>query len=249
MDRFNGKTALVTGGGTRGIGRATAARLASEGAHVFIMGRRVSELDDAAKEIGPRVTAIAGDITRSADLDRVYAAIRERGRGLDVLFANAGFASFATIETMTEADLDAVFDVNVKGTVSTVQKALPLLNEHASIIVNASSATARGTAAFGAYAASKAALRSFTRTWANELSSRSIRVNSVSPGPTDTTGIAELVGADNAAGLQAQQAAGLPIGRTARPDEIAAVVAFLASSDSSFMLGADVPVDGGEGQI
>lgn len=249
MDRFEGKTALVTGGGTRGIGRATAERLASEGADVFIMGRRVSELEDAAKEIGSRVTAIAGDITRPADLDRVYAAIRDRGRGLDVLFANAGFASFATIETMTAADLDAVFDVNVKGTVSTVQKAIPLLNKHASIIINASSATARGTAAFGAYAASKAALRSFTRTWANELSSRSIRVNAVSPGPTDTAGIVELVGPENAEGLHAQQAAGLPIGRTARPEEIAAVVAFLASSDSSFMLGADVQVDGGEVQI
>jgi NAD(P)-dependent dehydrogenase (short-subunit alcohol dehydrogenase family) len=247
--RFEGKTAVVTGGGTRGIGRATAARLAAEGAHVFITGRRTSELDDAVRAIGSNVTAVSGDVTKPEDLDRLYKAVSTRGRGLDVLFANAGAASFATIETITEHDLDAIFGVNVKGTVFTVQKAIPLLNEHASVIINASTAANRGTAGFGAYAASKAALRSFTRTWANELKHRGIRVNAISAGPTNTSGIVELVGTENADAFQANQAASLPIGRTASPDEIAAAVAFLASPDSSFMLGANVYVDGGEVQV
>ncbi len=249
MKRFEGKTALITGGGTNGIGRATAARLVGEGAHVFITGRRERELTDAAAALGPDVTAVPGDITEPADLDRVYATIAARGQGLDVLFANAGVASFATIDETTREHLDEVFGINVFGTVLTVQKAIPLLNDHASVIVNASTAAERGAATMGAYAASKAALRSFTRTWANELKDRGIRVNAISPGPTDTQGVAELVGPENVAAYNESLASILPIGRTAHFDEMAAVVAFLASADSSFMLGANVTVDGGVNQI
>ncbi|MFI5931747.1 SDR family oxidoreductase [Actinoplanes sp. NPDC051494] len=249
MNRLQGKVAVVTGGGTRGIGRATAARLVAEGAYVFITGRRKAELDEAVETIGAGVTAIPGDITDPADLDRLYDAVRERGQGLDVLFANAATASFATIDQITEEDFDRVFDVNVKGTLRTVQKALPLLNDGAAVILNASTAADHGAPAFGAYAASKAAVRSFARTWAKELSGRGIRVNAISPGPIDTTGIDELVGAENAAGFKASQGAALAIGRMGRPDEVAAAVAFLASADSSFMLGANMYVDGGENQL
>lgn len=249
MLRLEGKTAVVTGGGTRGIGRATAARLAAEGAHVFITGRRTAELDEAVAAIGGNVTAVPGDITDPADLDRLYAVVAARGQGLDVLFANAATASFATIETITAEDFDTVFGVNVKGTVFTVQKALPLLNKGASVIINASTAADRGTAGFGAYAASKAALRTFTRSWANELKDRGIRVNAISPGPTDTSGMTELVGEENSAAFKANEAARIAIGRLGHVDEVAAAVAFLASPDSSFMLGANVYVDGGENQI
>jgi NAD(P)-dependent dehydrogenase (short-subunit alcohol dehydrogenase family) len=249
MLRLEGKTAVVTGGGTRGIGRATAARLAAEGAHVFLAGRRKAELDEAVEVIGQNATAVPADITNADDLDRLYDAVAARGRGLDVLFANAATASFATIETITEQDLDQIFGVNVKGTVLTVQKALPVLNEGASVIINASTAADRGPAAFGAYAASKAALRTFARVWASELVGRGIRVNAISPGPIDTSGITELVGEENAAEFKASQGAQLPIGRIGSPDEVAAAVAFLASADSSFMLGANLYVDGGANQI
>lgn len=249
MLRLEGKTAVVTGGGTRGIGRATAARLAAEGAHVFITGRREAELTEAVAAIGDNVTAVPGDITEPADLDRLYAVVAAHGRGLDVLFANAATASFATIETITSEDIDQVFGVNVKGTVFTVQKALPHLNDGASVIVNASTAADRGTTGFGAYAASKAALRTFTRVWANELKGRGIRVNAISPGPTDTSGMTELVGEENSAAFKASEAARIALGRIGRVDEVAAAVAFLASADSSFMLGANVYVDGGENQI
>ena len=249
MRRLEGKTAVITGGGTRGIGRATAARLVEEGAHVFITGRRKTELDEAVEAIGRNVTAVPGDITNPADLDNLYEVVAARGQGLDVLFANSATASFATIETITAEDFDQVFGVNVKGTMFTVQKAIPLLNEGASVIINASTAADRGTAGFGAYAASKAALRTFTRSWANELKGRGIRVNAISPGPTDTNGITELVGEENADAFKAGEAARLAIGRMGHPDEVAAAVAFLASPDSSFMLGANVYVDGGENQI
>ncbi|MCM4080202.1 SDR family NAD(P)-dependent oxidoreductase [Paractinoplanes hotanensis] len=249
MRRFEGKTAVVTGGGTRGIGRATAARLVAEGAHVFITGRRRAELDEAVEVIGQGVTAVPGDITDPGDLERLYETVAARGQGLDVLFANAATASFATIETITEEDLDQVFGVNVKGTMLTVQKALPVLNKGASVIINASTAADRGTPGFGAYAASKAALRTFARSWAAELKGRDIRVNAISPGPTDTSGITELVGEQNSAPFKASEAARIAIGRMAHVDEIAAAVAFLASSDSSFMLGANLYVDGGENQI
>ncbi|APY90366.1 short-chain dehydrogenase [Streptomyces alfalfae] len=249
MGTLEGKTAVVTGGGTRGIGRATAARLAAEGAHVFITGRREAELKEAVESVGTAVTAVPGDITDPADLDRLYGAVRERGRGLDVLFANAATASFATLEQTTGEDFDRVFAVNVKGTLLTVQKALPLLNDGASVILNASTAADHGTSAFGAYAASKAAVRSFARTWANELNSRGVRVNAISPGPIDTSGITELVGEENAAAFKAKLGTEVAIGRIGRPEEVAAAVAFLASADSSYMMGANLYVDGGENQI
>ncbi|GAA3887166.1 SDR family NAD(P)-dependent oxidoreductase [Streptomyces sedi] len=249
MGTLEGRTAVVTGGGTRGIGRATAARLVAEGAHVFITGRREAELKEAVEAIGPSVTAIPGDITDPADLDRLYAAVSARGRGLDVLFANAATASFATLEEVTDEEFDRVFGVNVKGTLQTVRKALPHLNDGASVILNASTAADRGVPAFGVYAASKAAVRSFARTWANELTGRGIRVNAISPGPIDTSGVTELVGEENATAYKTQIGAETPIGRIGDPEEVAAAVAFLASRDSGFVLGANLYVDGGANQI
>jgi NAD(P)-dependent dehydrogenase (short-subunit alcohol dehydrogenase family) len=249
MQRLEGKTAVVTGGGTKGIGRAATTRLVDEGAHVFITGRRAHELDDAVAAIGREVTAVPGDITKPEDLDRLYAAVAERGRGLDVLFANAAVASFAPIDAVDRADAEHVLGINVMGTLLTVQKAIPLLNPGASVILTGSTAGDRGAAGMGVYAASKAAVRSFARTWANELKDRGIRVNAISPGPTDTQGVDELVGPDDIAAYNAQLAASVPAGRIAHYDEIAAAVAFLASPDSSFMLGANVVVDGGINHI
>lgn len=253
MNRLEGKTAVVTGAGGNGIGRAAAARLATEGARVILFGRRKTELDDTVALIGGRAIAVQGDITNPADLDRLYETVRSFGQGLDVLFANAGTAAFATIEQLTEEGFDQIFDVNVKGTFLTVQKALPVLNDGASVILNGSTAADRGTPAFGAYGASKAAVRAFARTWATELGERGIRVNAISPGPTETTGSNELaagvMGADNLAGFRAHQASGLTIGRVAQPREVAAAVAFLASPDSSFMTGSNLYVDGGENQV
>ncbi|MBO3674426.1 SDR family NAD(P)-dependent oxidoreductase [Streptomyces sp. NEAU-YJ-81] len=249
MGQLEGKTAVITGGGT-GIGRATAVRLAAEGAHVFITGRRKAELDAVVEAIGPAgATAVAGDVTSLADLDRLYDAVRARGRGLDVVFANAATAAFATLEEVTEEHLDRTFAVNVRGTLFTVQKALPLLNDGASVILNASTAADNGTEAFGAYAASKAAIRSFARTWANELKGRGVRVNAVSPGPIDTPGITDLFGEENAADARGHLATTAAIGRMGCPEEVAALVAFLASEQSGFILGANFYVDGGENQI
>lgn len=250
MRRLDGKTALITGGGTQGIGRATAIRLAAEGAHVFIAGRRAPELAEAAELIGPAATPVPTDITNAADLDRLYDIVREHGKGLDILFANAAAASFGgTLADTTHKSFDQVFDVNVKGTLFTVQHALPLLNEGASVILNASTAGVTGVPGTGVYAASKAALRSFARTWASELSGRNIRVNVISPGPIQTSGMAEVVGSENMDAFRTQQESVVPIGRMGQPDEVASVVAFLASSDSSFMLGANVYVDGGLTQL
>ncbi|MFE1934274.1 SDR family NAD(P)-dependent oxidoreductase [Streptomyces sp. NPDC059474] len=249
MGQLEGKTAVVTGGGT-GIGLATAVRLADEGAHVFITGRRKAQLDAAVETIGSaRATAVAGDISNLADLDRLYDTVRARGRGLDVLFANAAAASFATLEQITEEHFDQTFDVNVRGTVFTVQKALPLLNAGASVILNSSVRADDGVAAFGTYAASKAALRSFARTWANELKDRNIRVNVVSPGTIDTPGLDGVAATADAPVTKAQFAAGVPLGRIGRADEVANAVAFLASEQSSFILGANLYVDGGENQF
>ncbi|MEV7425733.1 SDR family oxidoreductase [Streptomyces sp. NPDC091212] len=249
MGQLEGKTAVVTGGGT-GIGLATAVRLAAEGAHVFITGRRRTELDAAVETIGAAgATAVAGDISNLADLDRLYDAVRARGRGLDVVFANAATASLAPLEQITEEQIDQIFGVNVRGTLFTVQKALPLLNDGASVILNASTAADNGTEAFSLYAASKAAVRSFARGWANELKGRGIRVNAVSPGPIDTPGITDLFGEENAPGVRTNLAAGVAIGRMGRPEEVAALVAFLASGQSSYILGANLYVDGGENQI
>lgn len=248
MALLEGKTALVTGGST-GIGLAAAVRLAAEGAHVFISGRRKEELDAAVETIGS-ATAVTGDIADLADLDRLYEAVRDRGQGLDVLFANASVAAFAPLEQITEEHFDTLFGINVRGTLFTVQKALPLLNDGASVILNGSTNVDGGDEAFGVYAASKAATRSFARTWANELKGRGIRVNAVTPGPTDTPGLSGLApDPEQAAGLRQALAAQVPLGRLGRPEEIAAAVAFLASDQSSFITGTSLYVDGGLNQI
>ncbi|SEH00973.1 NAD(P)-dependent dehydrogenase, short-chain alcohol dehydrogenase family [Nonomuraea solani] len=247
MKQLEGKTAVVTGGGT-GIGLAAAIRLAAEGAHVFITGRRKTVLDAAVESIGA-ATAVPGDISDPADLDRLYAAVEARGRGLDVLFANAAAASFATLEQVTEEHFDETFGVNVRGTLFTVQKALPLLNDGASVILNSSVRAGDGVAAFGTYAASKAAIRSFARTWANELKDRNIRVNAISPGTIDTPGLDGVVDAADTPVTKSHFAAGVPLGRIGRPEEVANVVAFLASDQGSFFLGANLIVDGGEVHI
>ncbi|WP_406388013.1 SDR family NAD(P)-dependent oxidoreductase [Streptomyces sp. NBC_00887] len=247
MGLLEGKTALVTGGST-GIGLASAVRLAAEGAHVFITGRRRTELDAAVETIGS-ATAVVGDIADLADLDRLYEAVRDRGQGLDVLFANASVAAFVPLEQITEKHFDTHFGINVRGTLFTVQKALPLLNDGASVILNGSTNADVGAEAFGVYAASKAAIRSFARTWANELKGRGVRVNAVSPGPTDTPGLSGLVPGPEQAGLRQHLAAHVPLGRLGRPEEIAAAVAFLASEQSSFITGSNLYVDGGMNQI
>ncbi|GAA2736623.1 SDR family oxidoreductase [Actinocorallia aurantiaca] len=249
MGLLEGKTALVTGGGS-GIGLAGAVRLAAEGAHVFITGRRRAELDAAVEAIGSAATAVVGDISNLADLDRLYEAIRSRGRGLDVLFANASVAAFVTLEQVTEEHFDTVFGINVRGMLFTVQKALPLLNDGASVILNGSTNVDVGAEAFGVYAATKAATRSFSRTWANELKGRGIRVNTVTPGPIDTPGLSGLApDPEQAAVLRRQLAAQVPLGRLGRPEEVAAAVVFLASEQSSFVTGSSLYVDGGLNQI
>ncbi|SEU40581.1 SDR family oxidoreductase [Nonomuraea wenchangensis] len=249
MGLLEGKTALVTGGNS-GIGLASAVRMAAEGAHVFITGRREAELDAAVAAIGPAATAVVGDIANLADLDRLYETIRDRGQGLDVLFANASVAEFVPLEQVTEEHFDTLFGINVRGTLFTVQKALPLLNDGASVILNGSTNADVGDTAFGVYAASKAATRSFARTWANELKGRGIRVNTITPGPTDTPGLSGLVGSpEEADGFKRQLAEHVPLGRLARPEEIAAAVTFLASAQSSFITGSSLYVDGGLNQI
>ncbi|MFD3314876.1 SDR family NAD(P)-dependent oxidoreductase [Streptomyces sp. NPDC058694] len=246
MGLLEGKTALVTGGST-GIGLASAVRLAAEGAHVFITGRRKTELEAAVEVIGSAATAVTGDIADLADLDRLYDAIRDRGQGLDVLFANASVAEFVTLDQITEEHFDSHFGINVRGTLFTVQKALPLLNDGASVILNGSTVVDVGTEAFGVYAATKAATRSFARTWANELKGRGVRVNAVTPGPVDTPGISGLTPTPE--DFKQQLASVVPLGRLGRPEEIAAAVAFLASDQSSFITGSSLYVDGGLNQI
>ncbi|MET7388990.1 SDR family NAD(P)-dependent oxidoreductase [Streptomyces sp. NPDC005529] len=246
MGLLEGKTALVTGG-SAGIGLASAVRLAAEGAHVFITGRRDAELDAAVKVIGEAATAVTGDISNLADLDRLYDTIRGRGRGLDVLFANASIASLVPLEQVTEEHFDALFGINVRGTLFTVQKALPLLNDGASVILNGSTNVDVGDEGLGVYAATKAATRSLARTWANELKGRGIRVNTITPGPTDTPALSALTPAPER--FKEQLATRVPLGRLGRPDEIAAAVAFLASGQSSFITGSSLYVDGGLNQI
>lgn len=246
MGQFDGKTAVVTGGNA-GIGLATAKRLAAEGAHVFITGRREAELDRAVAEIGD-ATAVPGDVSVAADVDRLYEQVSKRGRGVDVLFANAGINVIAPLEELTEEIHDAIFDINVKGTFLTVQKALPLLNEGAAVILTGSTAAEGGSAGMSAYGASKAAVRAYARAWTGELSPRGIRVNVVSPGPVDTP-LWDSAFGERREEMITNVAAGIPAGRPGDPAEIAAAVVFLASSQSSFVYGANLFVDGGQGQI
>ncbi|MFH9826416.1 SDR family NAD(P)-dependent oxidoreductase [Streptomyces bobili] len=249
MSQLNGKTALVTGG-TSGIGLATAQRFAAEGAHVFITGRRQAQLDAAVAAIGSRVTGIRADVTVSEDMDRVFEAISARGGGLDVLFANAGGGEFGLLVDLTPEHVSDAFNRNVAGTVFTVQKALPVLNEGASILLAGSTAASNGTPAFSVYAASKAAIRSFGRTWAAELADRGIRVNTLIPGTTETPGLVDLFpDADAARTVIGGMAEGIPMKRVAHPSEIANAALFLASDQSSFMTGGEIFVDGGAEQI
>ena len=248
--KLSGKIALITGGSS-GLGLATAKRFAAEGAHVFITGRRQPELDNAVKEIGGSVTAVRGDVSNLADLDRLIATLREQKGRLDILFANAGGGAFAPLGQVTEAQFDKYFDINVKGTLFTVQKALPLIPAGGAIVLNGSMVSIKGFPGFGVYAATKAALRSFARTWSVDLKGRNIRVNVVSPGTVVTPAYKSELGLtdEQIEGFAAQAAAVTPLGRTGTPDEIAKAVVFLASDDSSFVNGIELFVDGGAAQI
>jgi NAD(P)-dependent dehydrogenase (short-subunit alcohol dehydrogenase family) len=248
--RFVGKVALVTGGSS-GLGMATAKQFADEGAKVFITGRRQEELDQAVGQIGLSTAGVQGDISNMADLDRLYAVIREQSGRLDVLFANAGGGEFAPLGQITEAHVDKWLAINIKGTLFTVQKALPLMPDGASIILNGSMVSRKGIPAFGVYAATKAALRSFARTWSVDLRDRKIRVNVVAPGTVVTPAYKNQLGMtdDQIKQFEAQAAAATPLGRAGTPDEIAKAVLFLASDDSSFVTGIELFVDGGAAQI
>src|SRR6185369_11291831 len=226
--KLEGKVALVTGGNS-GIGLATAKRFAEEGATVFITGRRKEELDKAAKEIGPKAIAVQGDVAKLADLDRLYDVIKQKAGRLDVLFANAGGGEFVPLGQITEAHYDKWFGINVKGLLFTVQKALPLMHEGASIVLNASIVSIKGMPAFSVYSATKAAVRSFARSWTADLKDRKIRVNALSPGPIETPAIDGLTRSEEESRqFKAGMAAQVPLGRMGQPDEIAKVAVFLA---------------------
>src|SRR6266404_8260685 len=249
MGKLEGKIALITGGNS-GIGLATATQFVNEGAYVFITGRRDPELAAAVKEIGSHVTGVQGDVSNLGDLDRLFARIkREKGK-LDVVFVNAGVATSAPFGEITEEHYDSIFNINVKGLLFTVQKALPLLPDGASIILSASIVASKGFSSNSVYSATKAAVRSFARTWTTDLKDRRIRVNAVSPGPIDTPGLNDLV-ASTGAGEQRLKTLSnsVPLGRLGTPDEIAKAVVFLASDDSSYVTGAELFVDGGFAQV
>ena len=242
MGRLQGKVAIITGG-TTGIGLAAAKLFVKEGAYVFITGRRQKELDEAVKAIGSNVTGVQGDVTKLADLDRLYETVGKKGR-LDIVFANAGFAEFAPLAKITEQHFDSLFNTNVKGALFTVQKSLPLLNDGGSIILTGSVDGSKGTPAFGTYGATKAAVRSFVRTWTAELKDRRIRSNVLSPGPTETPAIGQ-----QPADAMARLLSTIPMGRMGEADEVAKAALFLASDDSSFVTGIELFVDGGRAQI
>jgi NAD(P)-dependent dehydrogenase (short-subunit alcohol dehydrogenase family) len=244
MSKLNGKIALITGG-TSGLGFATAERFLSEGAEVIITGRRQAELDSAVQRLGGNVLGVQGDVSNLADLDRLYATIQKEKGSLDIVFANAGGGSFAPLGAITEEHFDQIFNINVKGLLFTVQKALPLLKDGGAIILNASVVASIGMEAFSVYSATKAAVRSFARTWTTDLKARKIRVNAISPGVVPTEGYRALGNEEELKQFAAQMAAQIPLGRVGQPDEIAKVVVFLASDDSSFVAGAELVVDGG----
>ena len=249
MGKLEGKIALVTGG-NGGIGLATAKRFVNEGAYVFITGRRDAELAAAVKEIGRNVTGVRGDVSNLGDLDRLFTQIKREKRKLDIVFANAGIATYAPMGKITEELYDSIFSVNVKGVLFTVQKALPLLPDGASIILNASIVASKGLGSNSVYSATKAAVRSFARTWTTDLKERRIRVNAVSPGATDTPGLSNLLGSSETGEQRLKMiSSSVPLGRLATPDEIAKAVVFLASDDSSYITGAELFVDGGFAQV
>jgi len=249
MGKLAGKIAVITGG-TSGIGLATAQRFVGEGAYVFITGRRQAELDAAVTRISSHVTGVQGDVANLADLDRLYATVQQQNGHRDIVFANAGGGEFAPLGAITEEHFDKTFNSNVKGLLFTVQKALPLLVDGGSIILNASTWASTGTPAFSVYSATKAAVRSFARTWTLDLKARGIRVNAVSPGATDTPALNGL-GQTEAEKQQVKAGlmASIPMGRLGTPDEIAKAVVFLASDDSSYITGIELFVDGGAAQI
>jgi NAD(P)-dependent dehydrogenase (short-subunit alcohol dehydrogenase family) len=242
MGRLQGKVAIITGG-TTGIGLASAKLFVKEGAYVFITGRRQKELDEAVKTIGSNITGVQGDVTKLADLDRLYETIGKKGR-LDIVFANAGFGEFAPLDKITERHFDSLFNTNVKGALFTVQKSLKLLNDGGSIILTGSVAGSKGTPAFGTYGATKAAVRNFVRAWTVELKDRRIRSNVLSPGPTETPAIGQ-----QPADAMARILSTIPMGRMGEVDEIAKAALFLASDDSSFVTGIELFVDGGRAQV
>jgi NAD(P)-dependent dehydrogenase (short-subunit alcohol dehydrogenase family) len=241
--KLEGKTAVITGG-TEGIGLAAAKLFVKEGAYVFITGRRQKELDEAVKAIGANVYGVQGDVAQLADLDRLYETVSKVKGRIDIVFANAGVGEFVPFGAVTEEHFEKLFNINVRGTLFTVQKALPLLNDGGSIILNGSVASVKGTAAFGVYAASKAAVRSFVRTWTTDLKDRRIRSNVVSPGPINTP-LASRQSAD----VIARIVSTIPMGRMGEPEEVAKASLFLASDDSSFVTGIELFVDGGRAQI
>ena len=247
--KLSNKIALVTGGSS-GIGLATAKRFASEGAYVFITGRRQTELDAAAKELGGNATAVRGDVANLTDLDRLFDTIKQQKGRLDVLFANAGGGGLVPLGQITEEHFDKTFNTNVRGLLFTVQKALPLMPPGSTIILNASTTSIKGTPAFSVYSATKAAVRSFARNWTLDLKERKIRVNAVSPGVVPTPGY-DLVGLrkEQVQEFVDFQVTTIPLGRVGIPDEIAKAVVFLASDDSSFVNGIELFVDGGMAQI
>ena len=249
MPKLDGKVALVTGG-TSGIGLAAAKALAAEGAHTYITGRRERELSAAVEEIGRNASGVRGDVSNVDDLERLYAQINgEKGR-LDILFANAGIAKYAALGNITEALYDSIFNVNVKGVLFTVQKALPLMPQGASIILNASVVGSKGLSSNSVYSATKAAIRSFARTWTTDLKDRRIRVNAISPGTIDTPGLNDLLASGEAGEHRRKMvASAIPLGRFGRPEEVAKAVVFLASDDSSYITGAELFVDGGFAQV
>jgi NAD(P)-dependent dehydrogenase (short-subunit alcohol dehydrogenase family) len=247
--KLEGKVALITGGNS-GIGLATAKQFVNEGAYVFITGRREAELAAAKKQIEKNVTAIQGDVSNLDDLDRLFAQIRKEKGKIDIVFANAGVARYAPLGTITEDFFDSIFDINVKGVLFTVQKALPLLRDGGSIILNASIVGSKGLSSNSVYSATKAAVRSFARTWTTDLKDRGIRVNAISPGPIDTPGLSELL-ASSETGEQRKKMISntVPLGRFGKPEEIAKAVVFLASDDASYITGIELFVDGGFAQI
>jgi NAD(P)-dependent dehydrogenase (short-subunit alcohol dehydrogenase family) len=249
MGKLEGKVAVITGGNS-GMGLATAQRFVAEGAYVFITGRRQAEVDKAVKQIGRNVTGVRGDVSDLADLDRLYATVKEKKGVIDVLFANAGIGRFAPIGSITEEHFDGIFGINVRGLLFSVQKALPLFQDGGSIILNASVASIGGMEGASVYSASKAAVRSFARGWTNDLKGRKIRVNTLSPGPIDTP-IFEKGGnsKEEAEAFKSYVVGKVPLGRIGTSEEIANVALFLASDDSSFVTGIELFVDGGAAQV